>query len=258
MPDVTTKPPKSTIKPSPITWGPAAAVVGTVIIYFLSQLIGSVFVLSFAKLKGLDHSQITTWTEKTVPQFFYILIVEAAMLGLLWFFLRNRKASFKTLGLTKPRWGDIGYSLIGFGIYLPILIAAMWAVKLWLPSVNLNQSQQVGFQSAHGPALILVFASLVILPPIAEEIVARGFLYLGLKTKLPVVWAAIVTSLIFASAHLQFGSNAPLLWTAAIDTFILSLVLVFLRQKTGRLWASIGLHMLKNCIAFAALFIFVT
>jgi membrane protease YdiL (CAAX protease family) len=258
MPDITKEPPKSTIKKSPITWGPAAAVVVTVIIYFLSQIIGSVLILGFAKVRGLSTTDIASWTEKTGPQFFYILIVEAAMLGLLWLFLRNRKASFKTLGLVRPHWRDLVYTLIGFGIYLPILIAAMWGVKIWLPEVNLNQQQQVGFHSTHGAALIVVFFSLVVLPPIAEEIVARGFLYLGLKTKLPVIWAAIVTSLIFASAHLQFGSNAPLLWTAAIDTFILSLVLVYLREKTGRLWASIGLHMLKNSLAFLALFIFVS
>ena len=39
-----------------------------------------------------------------------------------------------------------------------------------------------------------------------------------------------------------------------IDTFILSLTLIWLREKTGRLYASMGLHGLKNFIAFIQLY----
>jgi membrane protease YdiL (CAAX protease family) len=60
---------------------------------------------------------------------------------------------------------------------------------------------------------------------------------------------------LFAVAHLQFGSGAPLLWIAAIDTFVLSLFLIYLKDKTDSLWAPILLHMLKNFIAFMALFV---
>ena len=101
---------------------------------------------------------------------------------------------------------------------------------------------------------MLVFISLVLLPPVVEEIVARGFLYTGLRSKLPKIVAALITSALFAAAHLQWGSGAPLLWVAALDTFTLSLVLVYLREKTGGLAASMGVHMLKNGLAFVVLF----
>ena len=84
----------------------------------------------------------------------------------------------------------------------------------------------------------------------------RGFLFTGLTQKMNVVLAAIVTSIIFAAAHLQWGSGAPLLWAAAADTFTLSMVLVWLRHKTGSLWPGIGVHFIKNGIAFLALFVF--
>ncbi len=241
----------------PITWGPLMAVAFTVIMYFLSQFLGSLIILGIANGKGWTADQIEQWVDQTNVQFFYVLIVEATTLGLLAIFLKTHRASFKTLGLTKPQWVDAAYALIGFGMYFPIVIISSLVMKQWFPQIDLDQQQQIGFESARGAALILVFASLVILPPVTEEIVTRGFLFLGLKSKLPLFAAATITSLIFAMAHLQFGSGAPLLWSAAIDTFILSLVLIFLRQKTGRLWAPIGLHMLKNGLAFAALFIFV-
>ena len=82
----------------------------------------------------------------------------------------------------------------------------------------------------------------------------RGFLYSSFKKGLPTAAAVIVTSAIFASAHLPEGGGGGLLWIAAVDTFILSLVLIYLREKTGALWASMTLHALKNGVAFVALF----
>jgi len=60
----------------------------------------------------------------------------------------------------------------------------------------------------------------------------------------------MVTSLVFGLAHLEFGSGGPLVWAAAIDTFLLSIILVYLRERTGALYAGILLHMLNNFIAF--------
>jgi membrane protease YdiL (CAAX protease family) len=100
-----------------------------------------------------------------------------------------------------------------------------------------------------------VFISLVVLPTIVEEILVRGFLYGGLRNKLRPVGAGLIASLIFAAAHLQFGSGEPLLWVAAIDTFILSLFLIRLRETTGNLWSGMTVHFMKNGLAFTALFI---
>jgi membrane protease YdiL (CAAX protease family) len=101
----------------------------------------------------------------------------------------------------------------------------------------------------------LIFVSVAVLPPIAEEIIARGFLFEGLKRSWGKRWAAVVVSLLFAMAHLGLGSGTQLIWLAAVDTFGLSFVLVWLREKTGGLTAPIGLHMLKNTIAFVYLFV---
>jgi membrane protease YdiL (CAAX protease family) len=84
----------------------------------------------------------------------------------------------------------------------------------------------------------------------------RGYLYGSLRKAFSKLNAALITSVIFASAHLEFGSGAPLLWIAALDTFVLSLFLVGLHEKTGSLWAGMLVHGAKNAIAFAALFIF--
>lgn len=245
-------------RPAPkVTWGPALAIIGTLVIYMVSVYAGSIVLGVVAMLRNIPADQLAEWSQQTWPQFFYILVVETLVLSFLALLLHMRKATFKTLGLVKPIWRDVGYAFLGFLIYLPVLLVTTVLVRAFIPGVNLDQQQQIGFAGSHGPlALVIVFVSLVILPPVTEEILARGFLYLGLRKKLPLIWAALLTSAVFAVAHLQFGSGAPLLWSAAIDTFILSLVLIYVREKTGALWASIGLHMLKNFLAFSVLFIF--
>lgn len=243
--------------PTTISWGPIAAIVVTLAAYICSQVIGSLVILSTGGLLGYTGDQLAQWVQQTVPQFLYIVAVEAAVLGILAVFLGARRATFKTLGLVKPLWKDLGWAGAGALAYFPLLILATVIIRLWIPSINLDQEQQIGFQAAHGFwPLTLVFISLAVLPPVTEEILARGFLYLGIKARFKQYIAALLTSIIFGVAHLQFWSGAPLLWSAAIDTFILSLVLIYIREKTNALWAPIGLHMLKNTIAFCVLFLF--
>ena len=83
----------------------------------------------------------------------------------------------------------------------------------------------------------------------------RGFLYTGLRQWLPKVLAALVVSGLFGAAHLAEGGDGAPLWIGAIDTFTLSLVMVFLREKTGNLWAGITLHTVKNAVAFVFVFL---
>lgn len=260
---------------SAVTWGPAAAILVTAGVYVGGQVIGYllfIFIYSLygtLKLSGLNAGQwadsinalLNTLAEsesqlQTAFQFTLVLFVEAVTFALIYAFLRYRKASLRATGLLKPKLRDAKHALAGFAVYLPIYIASLMVITRFIPTLNVDQEQQLGFDKANTPPeLLLVFISLVIFPPLIEEILARGFLYGGLRTKLPVIYAALITSILFGAAHLQFGSGEPLLWVAAIDTFILSMVLVYMRERSGSLWPPIGLHMIKNGLAFLLVFV---
>jgi membrane protease YdiL (CAAX protease family) len=243
--------------PSKVPWGPLSAVGLVAALYVAVQFLGGLLVTEYGvHVKHLTHSQLQTWlTESITAQFFYVLLIEVATVACLVWFIRHRKGRLAQIGLTRPKLIDLGYACVGFVSYFVVYIASIKLVELFLPQIDLQQQQDVGFQNvAGGGALILTFISLVILPPIAEEIIFRGFLYTGLRRSLPVVAAAILTSIIFASAHLLESSDGSLLWIAGIDTFVLSMVLVWLREKTGRLYAGMILHGLKNGIAFLVLY----
>jgi hypothetical protein len=236
-----------------VAWGPLAAVGMSIAIYFLSQLLVGI-VLS---LLPWSEAQRDAWLESVTGEFVATVLIEGTALYLLWLFLKGRRARLRDLGLVSPRQRDAWEAVKAYTFYFVLLIIIMQLVSQFAPGINLDQEQEIGFsRAATGLALAPIFVSLVLLPPLVEEILFRGFLYTGLRRKLPFVTAAIITSSLFAVAHLQLGTNDAPLWAAALDTFVLSLILVRLREKTGSLWPCIGVHMFKNATAFAVLFVF--
>lgn len=231
----------------------------TLFIYFASQFAGGLVSMIYPVANGWDQNQISNWFDGSIiGQFVFVFSTNMIMVALLHSYLKRQKSGFKNIGLYgKPRLIDAGYALVGFGVYFIGYLIVLGATKSLIPGLDVDQQQQVGFDNASGAMLPLVFISLVVLPPLVEEIMIRGFLFAGLKRSINKYWAAILASALFAIAHLQAGTGAKLLWVAAIDTFVLSLVLIYLREKSGgRLWAPILLHGLKNCIAFLVLFVF--
>lgn len=242
-------------------FGPLSAVVLLIVTYFASQLMAGILIGLGAAVLGFDAAEALDKLESsTYVQFAYVLVVEVITLAVLWWFMRRRSISWKEIGLgRKFMTRDIAPALQVFVVYFMALIAVTTAVEALIPSLDVDQKQQLGFESAATDVqLIFVFMSLVILPAIVEEIMVRGFLYSGLRKKFKKVTAAIVASLIFGAAHLQFGLGASPLWIAAIDTTVLSLFLIYLRERTGSLWAGMLVHGLKNGLAFLFLFVFTT
>jgi membrane protease YdiL (CAAX protease family) len=239
-----------------VTWGPTAAIVGTITAYFVSQFVLAALITLFFKLANWSSFEITAWLDSTFGQFLIMLASAALSLLVLWVFLDKQRASWRALGLKRwPKANDALYILLGFAIYFGLFIIAGTVARLL--GVDTAQEQEIGFESATtGGHLALVFVGLVVLPPIVEELLFRGFLFGGLRTKLTFIGATVLTSALFAAPHL-LGSSTGLLWIAAIDTFVLSLVLCHVREKTGALWASIGIHAVKNGLAFIFLFVVV-
>lgn len=243
--------------PRKIGYGPVAAVLITLLAYFGSQVLAGLVVGTYASVLGYDSDQIASLVQdSTVWQFWFFALYNMTTLLILAWFMRLRQIKFADIGLgRKPKWNDLGSGLITFGLYFLLLMGTFAIASQVIPSLNFDQRQELGFENAAGSYLVLVFVSLVVFPAIIEEIMVRGFLFSGLRQKLSMVTATIIASLLFAVAHLQIGSGEAPLWIAAIDTFLLSIVLIILRVRTGALWAGMVTHALKNGIAFVALFV---
>lgn len=237
--------------------GPAAALVGTLVAFLLGQVLGSV--AAWFTAAGLDTFTpffiLDSWFGSTEAQFLLVIFSGIFTLLILWFFMRRLRIGWRALGLSrKPLWRDLGRALLGLPAYFAIFIVLGSLAGVFL-GVNLEQEQEIGFDRVVGSSdMLLAFVSLVVVPPIVEEVLFRGFLFTGLRSKLGFVATALIVSALFALPHM-FASSNGLLWIAAIDTFVLSLVLCYLREKTGALWAAIVLHAIKNSLAYLFLFL---
>jgi membrane protease YdiL (CAAX protease family) len=236
---------------SKLPWGPGSAVLVTVLAFVGSQvlaglILGGLLVIFGGSLRDLAGS--------IASQFYYVVISDALILLAIWLFLRSRKANPGQLGFgRRPAWKDLGYALSGYLVYFGLLIVAVVIVGVFFTQIDLQQRQELGFDAILSPSdKVMALISLVLLPPIVEEVVFRGFVFTGLRKKLKFIWAAIITSLLFAGPHLLASSDG-LLWIAGIDTLVLSVVLCYLREKTAALWAPIAVHAFKNGIAFTFL-----
>lgn len=187
-----------------------------------------------------------------VMQTVLVGVVFVAVLGIvLWLpkQLGKDTVTLSELGLTRLlSWLDIGIGLLAVVPYMMVAGVLIWAVDQLIPGFNIAEQQDVGFSAVRASQLnyILAFVTLVVVAPVAEEILFRGYLY-GKLRRLGLVAAALVTSVAFAFLHGQ--------WNVALDVFVLSLVLCGLREITGSIWAGVVLHMTKNSIAYFYLFV---
>ena len=85
----------------------------------------------------------------------------------------------------------------------------------------------------------------VLIAPIAEEFLFRGYLYGVLRRFAGRLPAIIVSSLLFAAVHLHLPSMLGLT--------ILAVLLCLVYERTGSLWANICIHATFNTISIAAL-----
>ncbi len=224
-------------------------------IFFISQIVaGLIASLIFSFNSNKDFVDLF---EKAGPQFVFVLIAEALAVGMVyWLVVKFKKAKLSSIGLgRKPVWADLKNALLGFGAYYVILIIVLGIASWLVPAINLDQEQNIGFENIKSSYdQLFAFASLVILAPIGEEVVMRGYLYSGLRAKMKYLPSMLITSLVFAVAHLEFGTGKSLVWAAALTTFILSIVLVRQREKTGAIYAGVLIHMLNNLVAFIVIF----
>ncbi len=232
-----------------VPWGSTSAILYTIFLYFGAQFLAGLILAALAMAGGGSAGL----PSGIAGQFYFVLLSDVIILLALWLFLRRRQGKLSALGFSrKPAGRDIAFAIGGYVVYFIMLIVVL-SLTSASTDINLEQQQELGFDNFFNSIeKIMGFIALVILPPIVEEVVFRGFLFAGLRKKLRFIWATLIVSVLFASPHL-LASSEGLLWVAGIDTFLLSLVLCYLREKTGALWAPIAVHAIKNGLAYMIL-----
>ena len=161
------------------------------------------------------------------------------------------KAKFSDFGFRPIKAADaLVYGLGGLLLcFVLIFFVALIFSMIGIPGFS-GQGNEVIISELFGKSLlglVLAFVITGIFVPFVEELFFRGFLFKGLKNYISPLASAIITSIIFASAHLSLTIAGPI--------FIIGLVLCWLYQKNDNIWPGIVLHALKNISALLLLYL---
>ncbi|MBR3164139.1 CPBP family intramembrane metalloprotease [Candidatus Saccharibacteria bacterium] len=149
-----------------------------------------------------------------------------------------------------PTWTDIGLAPIGYIVssIVGALLLALCSIVFSGLNIDWNQSQDLGgfeLASTVGEKW-LAFVALVVIAPIAEEVIFRGWLYGKLRARMSALPAILIVSILFGVVHGQ--------WNVGILVAIMSVAMCLIRELTGTIWSGILVHMIRNGIAFYLLF----
>ncbi|NEU79480.1 CPBP family glutamic-type intramembrane protease [Nostoc sp. UIC 10630] len=140
------------------------------------------------------------------------------------------------------------WGLGGYCTALPIVVmVSLINQQLWQGQGGSNPLLQLALESQDGVALGIFFFTAAIAAPFFEEILFRGFLLPSLTRYLPVWGSIIISSLLFAIAHLSLSEILPL--TA------LGIVLGVVYTRSRNLLAPMLLHSLWNSGTLLSLFV---
>lgn len=209
-------------------------------------LIGVQYALAY--LISAMHLQVSEIVLQTI---FSALVYVVALLVIIFvpWKLLKMKTTREELGMRGlPTWTDILLAPIAFIVFLIASGFIMAVMQAIMPSIDWTQEQDVGFNNIISNLdFVLTFLSLVVIAPIAEEIIFRGWLYGKMRRKMSAVPAILIVSLLFGLVHGQ--------WNVGVVVFTMSIAMCLIRELTGTIWGGILVHMIKNGLAFYALYV---
>lgn len=163
----------------------------------------------------------------------------------LFFAVRRKWLHHETGFCVMPAAGQVLTGTVSFGFGLCILMNFMISF-LPFPAEWIEQYEEQASWLIEDSAVSLFFAT-VIFAPLAEELIFRGLVYTRFKRGLPqrrmgVFAAALISAVIFGALH---GTLLQLFYTVPMG-----LLLCFVYDRYGSLWASVLVHMAFNLCSF--------
>jgi membrane protease YdiL (CAAX protease family) len=210
--------------------------------------IASQYIISYPMLWILGHVKFTLPVWTTVRSALIYVLSLTLIIFVPKLIKKTWATSFEKLGLKKfLTFTDIGIGIISF-IATIIISSIVLPILQSMNLIDASQAQVTGYENLYNPAdRIVGFIALVIIAPIAEELIFRGWLYGKLRAKIPAFPAIVLVSLLFALVHGQ--------WNVGVIVFAMSVINCLIRELTGTVYGGILVHIIRNSIAFYGLFI---
>jgi uncharacterized protein len=168
-----------------------------------------------------------------------VLVQDAALLGVAVFFAaRSVKPQPWHFGLRRTGfWLTAGLALLAGLLILGFEVGLLELLGTDAPEDELQSSNIIG--------AIAVGLAVIVVAPVTEELFFRGFFYRALRSRMRIVWAVLIDSLVFASIHVQYIGTPEVFLVIGVFAAIACLVY----EKTGSIFACIAIHAVFNTVA---------
>jgi len=192
----------------------------------------------------LNWDQIETLPDTPEDRWFPLQLIVSNLVQVAVLVLAARLAGWPVaqyLGLVRPRRRDL---VEGFAA-LALALGTLEILTHLLDRGSVTPFQTDAYRLARDAGLLpLLWLAFVIVAPVGEEIVFRGFPFPGWSaSRLGVPGTIVVTALIFAIAHTQYD------WFGAFQTFCIGALFGWLRWRSGSTVVPILLHITVNFIS---------
>ena len=172
---------------------------------------------------------------------------------LLWLRLvRGRGAVSRAFAMPGQRraWHRAALGAVGVAVAAPLFDTGLHALLDLLGAQIPPIQEQLQEWIDQSPVLALLVLDVVVLTPVAEELLFRGVLFQGLARRWGVRAAAIVSSTLFGLAHVESaGLDSAFL---VVSTGLFGVANVWLLRRYRSLLAPILSHVLVNAVGTAA------
>lgn len=176
------------------------------------------------------------------------LLILTVPLVIVWYMKSDVK---KLFSLGRPKWGMLPGSLMLYlGTYCLVLGLSGILTSLMPESTRNVESAFTVLTEQSLPVMLLVTA---VMPAVGEELLFRGFLFgslrenLGMRTKSrhAVLWALLISSLVFGAFHMSLVKLLP--------TALLGAAFAYMVYRTGSIYVSMFFHFLNNAVSMLIL-----
>jgi uncharacterized protein len=216
---------------------PDAATGWAVLVFVIAQAIGATFIWIWYSGNIPVSPQHYDGTVVALGA----LTINPLLIGLFWAIVRRHGLDAGDyFGLTRF---SLRHFLTGV-LALATLAAALYALAHFAKLDMVPTFQIDTYTSARRDGWLLpLLLAAVVVAPIGEEIMFRGFLYRGWVRPGSVVTPILVLTLLWTGMHLQYD------WFGMSQVFLTGLLLGWLRWLSGSTALTIVLHMLVNVVA---------
>ncbi len=221
-----------------VGWGGGMVALG-VLIAAGAMLTGTIIVAIF-------DPQLDSPAARNAAQLAVALSLIGTALGFAFFDARGKlKQAFGELGLgPRVALGALGLAVLAWVAYI---VMAGILTPLLQPDQK-DVTRELGTNKDELGSVAVAAFLIVIAAPLSEELFFRGFMFGGLRRSMSIWPAAVISAVVWGSLHLGAGNIG-----VAVQLAVFGVILAWLYERSGTLWAPVFAHVINNTIAFVLL-----